>query len=60
MDTHLTPSRAARMARQANPGTLIITHVYPQLDSVALPDMLLRAGWTGETIIAHDGMVLNR
>lgn len=60
IDTHLTPRSAAHMARQANPGTLIVTHVYPQLERAALPELLLEAGWTGETIIAYDGLVLNR
>jgi hypothetical protein len=33
--------------------------VYPQLERATLPNLLRQAGWTGETIIAHDGMVLN-
>jgi len=60
MDSHLTPTRAARMAQQANPGALIVTHVYPQLDRTALPDMLRAAGWTGDTVVAHDGMLISR
>jgi ribonuclease BN (tRNA processing enzyme) len=60
MDTHLTPSRAARMAQQSNPGALIVTHVYPQLDRAILPDLLRDAGWAGDTVVAHDGMSIAR
>jgi ribonuclease BN (tRNA processing enzyme) len=56
MDAHLTPTRAARMAQQANPGALVLTHAYPQLDRAALPDLVRAAGWAGDTVIAHDGM----
>lgn len=56
MDTHLTPSRVARMARIAAPGELLVTHVYPLLDRAELPDLLRAAGWTGRTAIAHDGL----
>lgn len=55
-DTHLTPTRAARMAQQANPGALVVTHVYPQVDRTTLPELLRDAGWSGDTVIAHDGM----
>jgi ribonuclease BN (tRNA processing enzyme) len=60
MDAHLTPNRAARMAQQANPGALVVTHVYPQLDRETLPDLLRAAGWTGDTVVAHDGMSIFR
>lgn len=58
MDTHLTPSSAARMAQQANPGALVLTHVYPQLDRNSLAEKVRDAGWTGDTVIAQDGMVI--
>jgi len=60
MDTHLTPTHAARMAQQASPGALVVTHVYPQLNRKILPDLLRDAGWTGDTVIAHDGMTISR
>ena len=60
MDAHLTPTRAARMAQQASPGALIVTHVYPQLDRAMLPDLLRAAGWSGDTVVAHDGMTISR
>lgn len=58
MDTHLTPARLARMAARAQPGVLVPTHVYPQLDRGALPGLLRAGGWTGETLVAEDGLVL--
>lgn len=60
MDTHLTPSRTARMAQLANPGVLVITHTYPQLDRATLADEIRAAGWAGDTVIASDGMTIER
>ena len=59
MDTHLTPARAARMAQQANPGVLILTHVYPQLDRETLAGRVRDRGWAGDIVIAHDGMMID-
>jgi ribonuclease BN (tRNA processing enzyme) len=56
MDTHLTPERAARMARRAEPGELLIVHVYPLLARDSLPGLLRAAGWTGRTTVAADGL----
>lgn len=58
MDTHLTPSSAARMAQQANPGALVLTHAYPQLDRSKHAELVRHAGWSGDTVIAQDGMVI--
>lgn len=58
MDTHLTPSRAARMAQQANPGALVLTHIYPQVDRETLPDVIAGLGWAGDIVVAHDGMII--
>lgn len=58
IDTHLTPSRLAAMASVAMPGRLVVTHVYPQQAGRDLVGLLRSAGWTGETVRAHDGSVL--
>ena len=42
----------------AQPKRLVLTHVYPQLDREALPDLIREAGWNGETVIASDGLTL--
>ena len=56
MDTHLSPASAGRMAMQANPGALVLTHVYPQLDRTTLAERVRDAGWSGDTVIAADGL----
>lgn len=56
MDTHLTPGRAARMARLAEPRELLVVHVYPLLERDTVPALLRAAGWTGRTAVAADGM----
>ncbi len=55
---HMTPSGVAQLARVARPDTLILTHVYPQLDRTALPALVGEAGWGGEMVVAEDGMTL--
>lgn len=50
---HLCPSAAGQIARQAQVGKLVLTHVYPACDSV---DMIkqCRKSWTGPVEIAED------
>lgn len=59
LDSHLTPSSLAALARHANPGRLLVTHVYPQLARQDVAGLLRAAGWVGETIRAEDGMRLS-
>jgi ribonuclease BN (tRNA processing enzyme) len=59
MDSHLTPSRLAAMASLAAPRRLLVTHVYPQLAGRDVPGLLAAAGWTGETLMARDGLELD-
>lgn len=56
IDSHLTPSRLARMAAVASPELLVPTHMYPQIDQTALPAVLAAAGWGGRTHMAFDGL----
>ncbi|HKJ92128.1 MAG TPA: ribonuclease Z [Longimicrobiales bacterium] len=58
-DGHMTPSRLAHLAHAAQPGRLVVVHVYPQLAGVDLAVALRDRGWAGETVRAHDGMKLN-
>lgn len=58
METHLTPSKLARMATVALPGRLLVTHVYPSLEHARIPGLLEHGGWTGSTIMAFDGLSL--
>jgi ribonuclease BN (tRNA processing enzyme) len=56
MDTHLTPRTLAAMARLADPGTLVVTHEYPQLARQDVLSLLRASGWDGATSRAHDGL----
>ncbi len=55
VDAHLTPGRVARLAAAANPGRLLLTHVYPRLDRAAIPGLVRSAGWEGEVVVVKDG-----
>jgi ribonuclease BN (tRNA processing enzyme) len=55
METHLSPSGVADMARIALPKRLLLTHVYPQLDRAVLPRLVQEAGWPGAVAVASDG-----
>lgn len=58
VDTHLTPSSAAELARRAQPALVVTTHVYPPLVPEEVPDQLRAAGYTGRVVAARDGLVL--
>ncbi len=55
METHLSPSSVASLARRADPGLLLLTHPYPSVDPVRLPDLLRKAGYDGWAVTAWDG-----
>ena len=54
---HLTPSTAARMAREAGVRRVVLTHLYPAVDDGRLPEEVQR-GFDGEVFVAHDGLRL--
>ncbi|MFO7261758.1 MAG: MBL fold metallo-hydrolase [bacterium] len=56
MDGHLTPARVAALAQGAEPGHLVLTHLYPQLDGLDVAALVRAAGWTGSTTVAYDGL----
>mgnify|MGYP001042078220 FL=1 len=56
MDGHLTPARVAALARGAQPGHLVLTHLYPQLDGLDVAGLVRAAGWSGTTTAAYDGL----
>jgi ribonuclease BN (tRNA processing enzyme) len=58
MDTHLTPSRVAEMARNALPKRLLLTHIYPQLDRHDVPELVRAGGWPARVELVDDGDVL--
>lgn len=55
VDNHLTPSRCAKLATRARPGTVVVTHVYPQLRERDVADLIRRAGYEGRVVLAQDG-----
>lgn len=55
-DNHLSPSRAAAVARRARPGLLLLTHVYPHVrEAHDVPALVAAAGYAGPTELARDG-----
>ena len=57
--THLTPSGLATLAAEASPDLLVVTHIYPDLDSDAVPELLAQAGYGGRVRVAEDGLVVS-
>jgi len=55
---HMSPAGVAALARVARPERLVLTHVYPQLDRNALPELVRQAGWEGEVLVAEEGRAL--
>jgi ribonuclease BN (tRNA processing enzyme) len=58
MDTHLTPSQVAAIARIALPRRLLVTHVYPQLDRREVPELVRQGGWPARVEMVADGDVV--
>ncbi len=54
IDVHLTPGRAAQLARAAGAGRLVLTHVYPVFGD-ADPAALAAAAFEGPVVLANDG-----
>jgi len=57
-ENHLSPTSLARMAMGAGVERLLVTHVYPQLRRLDIHALIAGAGFSGEIIMAHDGLEL--
>lgn len=57
-DNHLSPAHLARMAAAAQVSRLAVTHVYPQLRQLDVPELIRAAGYVGEIVMADDGLEL--
>jgi ribonuclease BN (tRNA processing enzyme) len=55
LETHLTPVQLAAMARVALPRRLLVTHVYPQLERLDVPQRVREGGWPAEVHVVRDG-----
>jgi ribonuclease BN (tRNA processing enzyme) len=51
---HLTPEQCGEMARLAEPRLLVLSHLYPPVESVDIK-ALVAAAYHGPLVIAHDG-----
>ena len=54
---HLTPEQCGEIARLAEPRTLVLTHLYPPVESVDIAG-IVSTKYNGPTVIAHDGLTL--
>ena len=54
---HLTPEQCGEIARLAEPRTLVLTHLYPPVESVDVA-AIVAAKYGGQVIIAHDGLTI--
>ncbi len=52
---HLTPEQCGELARLAQPRQLVLTHLYPPVESVDIA-ALVAATYGGSQILAHDGL----
>ena len=52
---HLTPSSAARIARESGVERVVLTHIYPPADALDLAQEV-RRGYEGKIIVAEDGL----
>lgn len=58
IDSHLSPVSVAALARAAEPGLLVLTHLYPPLRPARLPDLIRDAGYGGPLAVARDGTAI--
>lgn len=59
MNGHLTPTKVAAFARVALPRRILVSHIYPQLPRAEVIELIQKAGWDGEMVLAEDGLVLD-
>jgi ribonuclease BN (tRNA processing enzyme) len=52
--SHLTPSSVGELAAAAEPGLLVLAHLYPPVEALDLP-ALVAERWRGPVVVAHDG-----
>ena len=55
--THLTPEQCALIAARAQPGRLVLTHLYPPVEVLDLPG-IIATRWAGPVSVATDGWTI--
>lgn len=53
---HLDPTSVAEIVREADPGLVILTHLYPEVDGAELPRRLGDLGFLGQVLVGRDGL----
>jgi len=56
VDIHLSPASAAELAVAADPGILVLTHRYPEVERRGLSDRMRALGVRGRVLVAEDGL----
>ena len=51
---HLTPEQCGELARLADPGMLVLTHLYPPVENVDIVQIVSEK-YAGPVVVAHDG-----
>ncbi len=52
--SHLTPESVGELAAAADPGLLVLAHLYPPVEALDLP-AIIGERWRGAVAVAHDG-----
>lgn len=52
--SHLTPESVGELAAAADPGVLVLAHLYPPVEALDLP-AIVHERWPGEVVVAYDG-----
>lgn len=55
---HMSPSSVGRLCRDADPGRVALTHIYPETDALDLEGIVGEL-WSGPVVRAADGMLLS-
>lgn len=56
--SHLSPTSVGELAAAADPGLLVLAHLYTMMDRLDLPS-LIAARWRGRVVVAHDGWTVD-
>lgn len=56
LENHLDPPSVAALARDVRPEVLVLTHLYPEVQTLELPAILAGLGVSGRVIVARDGV----
>ena len=58
VENHLSPRGVAELAADAQPRTLVLTHIYPQVEREGLTERIRSLGFCGAVKLAEDGLVI--